>query len=287
MKKCYLCGSNRYRIIHNGVRGNKDIDVYKCENCGLVYLSRFVTEEEGFYENSGMWKSDGLDGDIRLARVEAERDDDRREKTTRNYIENKDVLDFGCGAGGYLSKIKPYAKSVVGIELENNKRIQLEKEGLRCLPSVLHLQNEQFDVITAFHVLEHLEDPISILMTLREHLSDDGRMIIEVPNANDALLSLYRSDSFSDFTYWVCHLYLFDNNTLSEIIRRAGFRIAFIQQIQRYPLSNHLYWLANERPGGHFGWAAINDPELDAAYEKKLAQLGIADTIMAVIEKET
>jgi len=248
-------------------------------------LDQIIFDIENFYEQSGMWKVDGIEKSIRQIRIEATADDERRIHFTSNYIQNKDLLDFGCGAGGYLLKAKEIAKSVTGIELEREKRDYLRNQGITCLKNVEILQHEKYDVITLFHVLEHLADPIDMLKKLGNHLSADGKMIIEVPNADDVLLSLYGSKAFADFTYWVCHLYLFTNKTLTELIHKAGLQISFIQQIQRYPLSSHLYWLSNGKPGGRRKWAALNDDALDKIYGDRLANLGVADTIIIVVEK--
>ncbi len=117
----------------------------------------------------------------------------------------------------------------------------------------------------------------------KQHLNKDGLILVEVPNADDALLSLYNSDSFADFTYWHCHVYLYNNETLKRLVKKAGLRVKFIQQIQRYTLSNHLYWLSNGKPGGHQKWAFMKDAQMDKQYGDLLAKLGIADTIMAAL----
>lgn len=59
----------------------------------------------------------------------------------------------------------------------------------------------KYDIITAFHVVEHLQDSIAILKELSSCLKENGKMIIEVPNADDALLTIYKSKAFREFTY--------------------------------------------------------------------------------------
>ena len=54
----------------------------------------------------------------------------------------------------------------------------------------------KFNLITAFHVVEHLKDPISVLRQLAELLEENGKLVIEVPNSEDALLTLYESEVF-------------------------------------------------------------------------------------------
>ena len=92
-------------------------------------------------------------------------------------------------------------------------------------------------------------------------LAKNGRMVIEVPSSEDVLLTLYDSEAFQRFTYWSQHLYLFNAETLRKLAEQAGLRIVSIQQYQRYPLSNHLYWLSQDKPGGlrnGLSWTAQN-----------------------------
>jgi hypothetical protein len=107
----------------------------------------------------------------------------------------------------------------------------------------------------------------------------DG-LIIEVPNADDVLLTLYKNKAFSCFTYWSPHLYLYTTSTLRMLAKKVGLHTEAIQQEQRYPLSNHLYWLAEGKPGGHIQWNFLNNPVLETAYKHTLASVGKCDTIV-------
>ena len=115
-------------------------------------------------------------------------------------------------------------------------------------------------------------------------LSQNGRLVIEVPSSEDALLTLYDSDAFQRFTYWSQHLFLFNADNMRKLVKLAGFRIVSIQQYQRYALSNHLHWLSKGKPGGHQIWAFLDNPELKAAYANSLAAIGKCDTLIAHIE---
>ncbi len=97
--KCFLCNSEKYYTIHKGVRNNPNIDVLKCDNCGLVRLSEFVADDV-YYQESAM-RQDETEKSLKEIRTTARMDDSRRFHFCRRMIENKTVLDFGCGAGGY------------------------------------------------------------------------------------------------------------------------------------------------------------------------------------------
>lgn len=134
-------------------------------------------------------------------------------------------------------------------------------------------------------MLGHAPDPKSILVELSEFLANNGQIIVEVPNADDVLLTLYHREPFSNFTYWSCHLFLFTLKILEMLFSKVNLKVNYIKQIQRYLLANHLYWLANGKPGGHQKWHFLNSPELHTAYEKQLSAIGKCDTILASISR--
>jgi SAM-dependent methyltransferase len=173
---------------------------------------------------------------------------------------------------------------VVGVEPE--RRVREHWGDAIGLCASLEDAGTEYDLITAFHVLEHLSDPRATLRELALRLAAGGRLVIEVPHSEDALLTLYDHDAFQRFTYWSQHLFLFNADTLRRLAAQAGLRAVSIQQFQRYPLSNHLYWLSRNRPGGHREWSFLDTPALSEAYTASLASIGKCDTIIAHLERE-
>jgi 2-polyprenyl-3-methyl-5-hydroxy-6-metoxy-1,4-benzoquinol methylase len=281
MKSCYLCGSSSFTQRPGTVRDRKNLSVLSCDNCGLVFLSSFDHICGNFYEESGM--HDG-NVDLRSWRIETEIDDERRYLFLRQAIQNKRLLDFGCGNGGFLLKAKQTAATITGVELEKRFYSDFATEGVGVYPDIQQTPGK-YDVITLFHTLEHIPDPISLLGNLTTKLEYGGKIFVEVPNADDALLSLYKCDGFQNFTYWSCHLFLFNQYTLKMLGKKAGLQVECVKQIQRYPLTNHLYWLAQNSPGGHKFWSFLDTKTLHDAYEKQLASIGACDTLLACFTK--
>lgn len=278
-KKCYLCECSEQRRRPGKVRDDESLEILECQGCGLVFLSR-AELPEGFYEQSRMHNDETPP--VAAWLHDTDRDDERRFRYLREAMTNRDVLDFGCGAGGYLLKARSTAHHVMGIELEARLQPHYHANGLKVFQSIDDLPSDQrFDLITAFHVVEHLEDPASTLRQLATSLRDGGRIIIEVPSSADALLTLYENAPFSEFTYWSCHLYLFNAANLTLLAKKAGLKLEYVSHIQRYPISNHLHWLAKGKPGGHQRWNFLDSEELSIAYEARLASLGRTDTVMA------
>ena len=270
------------------VRDKPELDILECVACGLVRLSSFDHIKNGFYEDSKMHDGEEMP-DIQAMLNETAWDDERRFQYLKAALPNRRLLDFGFGAGGFLLRAREVAAVAHGVEPETRLRNHYQSQGLTVFQNLSEIpkdiQGGGYDIITMFHVLEHIPDPKSILGELSERLKKDGQLIIEVPNASDALLELYQCDQFSRFTYWSCHLYLFTGQTLSELANQAGMKVNYIKQVQRYPLSNHLYWLAKGLPGGHVKWNFMNSPILNDAYEKQLASIGCCDTIIASLSR--
>ena len=265
------------KLIHRGTRDRKDVDVYECTQCGTKYLSVL---ESGDYRNGFMNGTASMTEEEIKSRIETVApDDQRRFEQIKVYCEGKSVLDFGCGFGGFLKRISSVASDCCGVELSNNERDYMRSQGIKSVATLDEL-NKQYDVITLFHVFEHLDDPVLWLRKLRNYVNETGRVFIEVPNALDALLSIYNSSNFADFTYWSAHLYLYTKQSLEKIINDSNvFDIVNKGCLQRYQLSNHLMWLAKGEPGGHKKWDMLNSKELKEAYENKLRELDACDTL--------
>jgi 2-polyprenyl-3-methyl-5-hydroxy-6-metoxy-1,4-benzoquinol methylase len=277
---CYLCNSTSFHTRKGQVRDAPEFKILECTHCGLVFLSSLEHIQSGFYEESGMHGIDPVPMSTWLKGTY--RDDQRRFDMLKRLLTNQKLLDFGCGAGGFLNIAQHHADSVVGIELERRVR-EYWNEVLQIHPD-LESAGSGYDMITAFHVVEHLPDPRAMLKTLASMLAKNGRIVIEVPSSEDVLLTLYDSDAFQHFTYWSQHLFLFNSETLRRLLEQAGLRIISIQQYQRYPLSNHLHWLSQKKPQGDQKWAFLDSPELKSAYGNALAAIGKCDTLIAHVE---
>jgi 2-polyprenyl-3-methyl-5-hydroxy-6-metoxy-1,4-benzoquinol methylase len=277
---CYLCNTSSFATRKGQVRDAPDLKILECTECGLVTLSSLSHIQTGFYERSGMHGAEPKS--IGAWLKDTDWDDQRRFEMLKPMLPNKKVLDFGCGAGGFLNKAQQLAASVDGIELEI--RVQEYWRDRFSIHPGVEFAGEDYDLITAFHVVEHLSDPTTMLKTLAEKLAKNGRMVVEVPSSEDALLTLYDSDAFQHFTYWSQHLFLFNSETLRRLAAQAGLHILSIQQYQRYPLSNHLHWLSRNKSGGHQNWFFLDNLDLKSAYDNALAAMGKCDTLIAHLE---
>ncbi|MBX2834227.1 MAG: class I SAM-dependent methyltransferase [Micavibrio sp.] len=279
--------NNSFKPYHPRTRDNPDVAVLKCEKSGVIALDQQLDNEEKFYKENKHYTilnhtvtKDGLINTVKLD------DAQRRFEAYKELIAGKKLLDFGCGKGDFLNLAKNITASAAGVELTIENRKNLNEAGIRCYETIEQFPaDEQFDVITLNHVYEHLSKPIEILNAIRPYLKDDGVLIIEVPHARDVLLATFELPAFKEFTFRSEHLLLHTRESLETFVKKSNFIVDKIVGFQRYPLSNHFYWMKDGKPGGNFVYEEFNDQDFHDAYEKILSDIDKTDTIIGYFRK--
>lgn len=290
-KKCYLCDNSSYEVVGQSIK--KGIDVRRCNSCGLEYLRSFDHISSDYYLLSGMRdneknpNADNLNCENFMEwRKVTQQDDFRRYSSLVGDIENNTILDFGCGNGGFLSYAKEKAHRTIGVELDENSREHMKMDHLEVYPNISYIPPDvKFDLIVSFHVFEHLKDPALVLKKLSSLIKPEGKIILEMPNSDDALKTIYNCEEFSQFTYRDDHLMLFNTSNISLLVEKSGMKVSRVFQFQRYPLSNHLYWLSAGKPNGHAVWDFLISETANKEYEKCLSSAGRCDTVLVEAKK--
>jgi 2-polyprenyl-3-methyl-5-hydroxy-6-metoxy-1,4-benzoquinol methylase len=268
---------NKKRLIKlsNSTR-DKKIPVFQDIKSKVIFLGRYETDLRYYRTLKYNDKDVILNDNIKAPFLE---DDKRRAFQHSNILKNKKILDFGCGWGGFLKKtIK--AKSLTGIELRKECIFYIKKNIKKIhISDNLNNLHEKYNVITMFHVLEHIPYQIETLKELKKKLTKNGKIIIEVPSANDFLLEL---KEFRKFTFWSEHLILHTENSLRKILEVTGFKKINIKYYQRYNFSNHLGWFIKRIPGGHDLYKNISDNKINKDYSDYLIRKKSTDTLIAI-----
>lgn len=263
------------------VRDRADIRVLRDTETGVVFLDRSDHMDISHYEEiegGAYWQA----SDRGSARSAYGEDDVRRAAQFAQHIEGKDYVDVGCGTGGILDLVKERAATVAGVEPQRAMREELQQAGYTMYRLPEDMPDASFDVASLFHTLEHLTDPLGTLKEIKRALRPGGVLMVEVPHARDALLTTFELESFKAFTFWSEHLVLHTRESLTAFLAAAGFSSIAVEGFQRYPLANHLYWLAHGKPGGQKHLSEFSSPALDAAYQERLAAMDRTDTLIAI-----
>ncbi len=268
---------------------DKKIPVYKDLKSGVIFLEKYITDTK--YYETVKYKDDirrviekskrktalikTLKGNIESTILE---DDKRRFFQFKKILKNKKILDFGCGWGGFLKQITK-AKLLTGIELREECINYIKKKIKKIeVTNNINNLNDKYDIVTLFHVLEHIPYQIETLKKIKKKLSKNGKIIIEVPSAQDFLLSL---SEFKKFTFWSEHLILHTEKSLKTILKKSGYRKIQIKYYQRYNFSNHLGWFIKKIPGGHNFYKNITDKKISREYLNYLLRKKMTDTFIA------
>jgi 2-polyprenyl-3-methyl-5-hydroxy-6-metoxy-1,4-benzoquinol methylase len=267
-----------------GVRDRADVKVLRCNRSGVIYLSSSDHIAADYYnekKGASYWSTDTRESGLK----ETATDDKRRFDQFKEFIAGKNYLDVGSGLGGVLDLFQTVAKKVTAIEPQAEMRHLLKGLGYDVYESLANTPVKNVEVITLFHVFEHLTNPLLSLQQMHSMLAPNGTIIIEVPHARDILLETFQLDAFKKFTFWSEHLILHTRKSLETFLAAAGFRNIHISGMQRYPLANHLYWLGKGKPGGHNQWPQLRDKAAEDAYAGLLESIDQTDTLIASAEK--
>jgi len=169
----------------------------------------------------------------------------------RNYYripvwkEKGKALDIGCGSGAYLLLLKKIGWDVAGVDINDNTSQEIKEAKIPVLTGKLQelkLEGNSFDLITLWHVLEHLHSPLETLQEIHRLLKDNGILLIEVPNSASALSKLFKSNWFAwDLPRHLCHL---SPKSLSKLSNYAGFKISNICYLSINNLGmSAIYWM--------------------------------------------
>lgn len=128
---------------------------------------------------------------------------------------SKNILDVGAGTGDFLKVCKNSSWNVFGVEPNLDARNIAAKKGITLQENLSEVKNIQFDVITLWHVLEHVEDLSAYISTLNKLLSKDGKLVIAVPNFKSEDANYYKE-------FWAAfdvprHLWHFSQTSISKL----------------------------------------------------------------------
>ncbi|MEP1385357.1 MAG: class I SAM-dependent methyltransferase [Paraglaciecola sp.] len=276
-----ICDERSISQYYPRVRDRDDINVLKCQKSGVIFLSSSDHINLSHYEKQNDFSYWGA-LDRQAALQSCSEDNNRRAHQFKELVMNRKWVDIGTGAGGILDLLGKHAKTVCAVEPQADARKSLQEMGYNVFETIDNIPFDNIDTVTLFHVFEHFTAPLESLVAIRSKMTAGGKIVIEVPHANDFLLSKLNIESFKAFTFWSEHLILHTPNSLKTFLEKAGFKDINISGFQRYSLANHLYWLAKSKPGGHNEWHELRTPELDAAYSNMLAGINATDTLIAI-----
>lgn len=235
-RSCFICGNNEFKLIAEKDRDSLPFKVGICNKCGFVQSYKALDQDSlnKFYNEEYRR--------LKLEKPHADNDFFNKQmlrgkkirKFLKDYfggilIRNK-IVEIGTGAGGILNVFKEDGNNVYGFDLGEeyinfgkSKGLDLDVGGLELLKKF----NRNIDLIILSDVLEHIDNPLEYMKSLKEYINKETYIYIKVPGIFN-IHKTYCGDfnSYLDFS----HLSHFTLNSLRELMRKAGYKLLYADE---------------------------------------------------------
>ena len=207
-KKCPWCDSEKTQLqlwVKDEFLSKEDFQIYECLQCGLLFTEpRPPKDKIGEYYKSEEYYSHQenkkgfipkLYESIKTLNLKA------KYKIATKGIKKGKALDIGCGVGDYLHTMETEGWETTGIEPSEEAKAIAKKRTKAQLYSpeeIGQLKDESFDLITMWHVLEHVDDLKTEIAHLERLLKKGGRLVLALPNYKSYDANYYKE-------YWAAY----------------------------------------------------------------------------------
>lgn len=219
---CNLCGSSRERLI----TVQSSYRVVRCAGCGFVYVNPRPDEatlERMYLKYLPDKMIDPLSWDSYMKEVFSK---------TASFLsarlpDNARLLDVGCGYGFFLSEIKAISRiEASGIDVSKTAVSVASGRGLDVRLGTLDtikFDDDAFDAVTMFYVLEHIPDPANALKEVRRILKPGGALLLRLPHTTPIVRTLSLFGIKNNLYDPPFHLNDFSAETIGRLLTKAGF----------------------------------------------------------------
>jgi 2-polyprenyl-3-methyl-5-hydroxy-6-metoxy-1,4-benzoquinol methylase len=234
---CPICGGSQFTSLSSCVDytvSHETFDIVCCANCDFTLTSpRPANERLGKYYQSENYISHSNKAVTLLDQIYlVARNFTLKWKVSllQKYHPSEselNILDYGCGTGEFLKACQASGFKIAGVEPSENARTKSsETNRIKIHESIDQLDTRTFNIITMWHVLEHIPDFETIIQKLKTKLSDDGVLFIAVPNHKSFDAQLYKQ-------FWAGfdvprHLWHFSPDTMKKVLVKNNLSLVDI-----------------------------------------------------------
>lgn len=197
--QCPFCKSDNTKLylkLKDYFLSQEDFEIFECENCNLLFTTpRPDASVIGRYYKSDDYLSHNehkkgivpwIYNQVKKVNIRRKFRITAQNRTSKNGDRTKPhILDFGCGVGDFLHYAQKKGCEITGCDLSEDARKYASEKLSKTIVSpeeIFSLPHSTFDVITMWHVLEHIDDLRFQTEQLYRLLKENGRFVVAVPN---------------------------------------------------------------------------------------------------------
>jgi|DEB19_MinimDraft_2_1074335.scaffolds.fasta_scaffold05796_2 2-polyprenyl-3-methyl-5-hydroxy-6-metoxy-1,4-benzoquinol methylase len=242
LNTCLVCGHNELineLTCTDFVATGENFNLQRCKKCTFLFTNpRPDTNEIGKYYQSDKYvshagKKEGLGIMYKIYDIVRNYSINQKLNLIKKYNSSGNLMDLGCGLGYFLEgAVKDKTFDCIGVDISDDT-IKYVKDTfgyeVKNESEIDNLPQNNYDVITQWHVLEHVHFLNERMKQLNNLLKHDGTLFIAVPNSNSWDAKKYKE-------YWdgydvPRHLYHFNKKSIKLLMEKHGFEIIEIKPL--------------------------------------------------------
>lgn len=247
LKQCPLCGNpefSEFISTKDYFLTQEKFRIVKCNSCDFVFTNPIPSLENlsAYYDSPDYLSHTANKKRLVGIVYNYLREINLRSKyrVINRFKKAGKILDIGQGTGEFLKYMRNKDWDVLGIEPNTSARqFAIDQYNLEVYPEekITQLPSNSFDVITMWHVLEHISELTLRMEQIKNLLDKDGVLIIAVPNLDSPDAKMYGEK-------WAAldvprHLYHFTQDTVDKLLSKFGFDL-----LKSYPMKIDAYYVS-------------------------------------------
>ena len=247
IENCPVCGGGSQKDFIEAEDHNVSNDLFKiveCAACSFRFTNPIPTEETigDYYKSENYVSHSGTKKGFvnRVYHIVRSRAIKQKESLASKHSKAKSILDIGCGTGDFLAYCKSKKWNTLGLEPDKSARKMAIDNNLIQVKPLSHLyavEENTFDVISMWHVLEHVYNLNEDIEQYKKVLKKDGVLIVAVPNCSSKDAEHYKSN-------WAAydlpiHLYHFRPDNVKQLFAKHGMEV-----VEILPMKYDAYYIS-------------------------------------------
>ncbi len=210
----------------------KTWQIMRCQSCKLMAVENMPADLSPYYSEGYFTGDVTLDGYIDY--------DLDKEVSRKTYLEFLDIIEkyldrkvsislfeIGCATGFFMDLARQRGWQTEGIDISQYAIQKAKEKGLVASTAILenYQTDKKFDVVVAQDVIEHVKDPIDMIIRSKNLLNENGLLLITTPDAGSLWAKVWNK-------HWHAfvppqHLFYFSAKNLAPILEKNGFRVFY------------------------------------------------------------